>query len=316
MAVGISARWRFDTWNLVSINHESIEYLHQECFRVLRWDTDVNAVEILDSRRGCFVALQGVGSQWHRHAEIEITLVQSGRGIRVVGDESSAIPTSSSLVVLGRGLPHYWRFSGASSGICVQFNDIQLLGLLTEQLRVEVLDFINRAALGLEFGKQDLDEASEFLKQIVTVAGSSSLGNFGLFLQLLGRLSNASPDATRQMSSIRFDGAFNEDNYFEMQKAVAWIMANFQSEIRLADVLDQVQMSKTSFSRHFGKFTGLSFGKFVSEIRISNACLLLHSSERSISEIALESGFSNLSNFNRLFLQSKGVPPSQYRLNS
>lgn len=300
----------------MSINHESIEYLHQECFRVLKWDTDVNAVEILDSQRGCFVAWQGVGSQWHRHAEIEITLVQSGSGIRVVGDESSAIPTSSSLVVLGRGLPHYWRFDGASSGICIQFNDIQLLGLLTEQLRVDVLDFINRAAVGLEFGGKDLDDATEYLKQMTTVARSSRLGNFGIFLQLIGRLSNASPASTRQMSSIRFDGAFNEDNYFEMQKAVAWIMANFQSEIRLADVLDLVQMSKTSFSRHFGKFTGMSFGKFVSEIRISNACLLLHSTERSISEIALASGFSNLSNFNRLFRQSKGIPPSKYRTGS
>jgi AraC-like DNA-binding protein len=112
---------------------------------------------------------------------------------------------------------------------------------------------------------------------------------------------------------MSFDGSFNEDNYFEMQIAVDWIMSNYQSEIRLMDVLELIKMSKTSFSRHFGKFTGLSFSKFVNETRISNACLLLHSTEYSISEIALDSGFSNLSNFNRLFRQSKGMAPSKYR---
>lgn len=300
----------------MSINHESIENLHGECYRVLKWDTDVNTVEAFDSQRRSFVALEGVGSQWHRHPEIEITLVRSGRGIRVVGDESCTVPASESLVILGRGLPHYWEFSSTSSGICIQFSDIKLLGLLTEQQRVEAMELINRAAFGLEFGKADRDDATELLQQLATVSGSSNIGNFGLVLQLIGKLSNADPVSTRQISSIRFDGSFNEDNYLEMQKTVAWIMANFQSEIRLADVLDLVQMSKTSFTRHFVKFTGLSFSKFVNDIRISNACLLLHSTELSVNAIALESGFSNLSNFNRLFLQRKGVPPTQYRKGS
>ncbi len=306
---------RLENWSLVSINHESIESLQSECFRVLRWDKDVNAVEVFDCQRGCFVALQGVGSQWHRHPEVEITLIRSGSGIRVVGDKSSLIPTSESLVILGRGLPHYWKFKDTSSGICVQFNDLRLLRLLAEQPRIEVRGFINRASFGLEFGAKVRGDAVELMRELSAVSkGRSRLGNFGLFLQLIGQLSNTDPNSARQISSIRFDGAFNEDKYCEMQKAVDWIMSNYQSEIRLADVLDLVQMSKTSFSRHFAKFTGLSFSKFVNATRISNACLLLHSTERSITEIAAESGFSNLSNFNRLFRQSKRISPSQYKI--
>lgn len=300
--------------NPVSINHESIENLHDQCFRVLRWYQDVNAVEVYDTQRGCFVGLQGVGSQWHRHPEIEITLVTSGSGIRVIGDESITIPNSESLVVLGRGLPHYWKFNGKSSGVSVQFSDIRLLGLLPEQSRVEAKEFIDRASFGLEFANSDRDIAMAVLQQLSgDTVGESHLENFGLFLQLIGKLARVPVDATRRISSMSFDGSFNEDNYFEMQIAVDWIMSNYQSEIRLVDVLELIKMSKTSFSRHFGKFTGLSFSKFVNETRISNACLLLHSTEYSISEIALDSGFSNLSNFNRLFRQSKGMAPSQYR---
>ncbi len=301
----------------MSINHETVENLHHECFRVLRWYENVNAVEVFDSQRQCFVGLQGVGSQWHRHPEIEITLVTSGTGIRVIGDESTNIPTSESLVILGRGLPHYWKFNSTSSGICIQFNDSRLLGLLTEKSRVEAKEFIDRASFGLEFANEERDAAMEILLQLSSeLESKGGLQKFGLFLQLIGTLAQVEPDTTRRISSMSFDGLFNEDNYFEMQIAVDWIMSNYQSEIRLVDVLELVKMSKTSFSRHFGKFTGLSFSKFVNETRISNACLLLHSTEYSISEIALDSGFSNLSNFNRLFRQSKGIAPSQYRAGS
>ena len=301
----------------MSINHESIENFHGECFRVLRWHTDVNAVEVFDSQRQCFVELEGVGSQWHRHPEIEITLVKSGSGVRVVGDESTNIPTSESLVILGRGLPHYWKFNSTSSGVCIQFNDSRLLGLLTEKSRVDAKEFIDRASFGLEFANEARDASIELLQQLSSESESKGgLQKFGLFLQLFGTLAQVDPVATRRISSMRFDGSFNEDNYFEMQIAVDWIMSNYQSVIRLVDVLNRVKMSKTSFSRHFAKFTGLSFSKFLNETRISNACLLLHSTERSISDIALDSGFSNLSNFNRLFRQRKGISPSQYRNDS
>ncbi|MDB4368781.1 AraC family transcriptional regulator, partial [bacterium] len=169
----------------------------------------------------------------------------------------------------------------------------------------------------LEFANEERDAAMELLLQLSSeLESKGGLQKFGLFLQLIGTLAQVAPVATRRISSMSFDGSFNEDNYFEMQIAVDWIMSNYQSVIRLVDVLELVKMSKTSFTRHFTKFTGLSFSKFVNETRISNACLLLHSTERSISDIALDSGFSNLSNFNRLFRQRKGISPSQYRNDS
>ena len=298
----------------MSINNESIENLPGECFRVLRWYHDVNVVEMFDTERQCFVELQGVGSHWHRHPEIEITLVTSGSGIRVIGDESITIPKSESLVVLGRGLPHYWKFNEKSAGVCVQFSDIRLIGLLPEQSRVEVKKFIDRASSGLEFSLEHCKDAFGTLEQLSSgIEGKNRLESFGLFLQLIGQLARAPATCVRRISKMSFDGSFSDDNYFKMQIAVNWIMSNYQSGIQLVDVLELVKMSKTSFARHFKKFTGLSFSKFVNETRISNACLLLHSTECSISEIALESGFSNLSNFNRLFRQSKGISPSQYR---
>ena len=106
----------------MAINHEQIDDLHRECFRVLRWHEDVNHVERFDPLADKFVSLDGVGGQWHRHPEIEITFVASGHGLRMVGNETREIVGSQNVVLLGSGLPHYWNFSGSSSGVCVQLN--------------------------------------------------------------------------------------------------------------------------------------------------------------------------------------------------
>ena len=58
----------------------------------------------------------------------------------------------------------------------------------------------------------------------------------------------------------------------------------------------------------------MSLVQYVKRLRINLACQILMSSERpSITDVCLEVGFNNLSNFNRQFLAEKGMPPSQFR---
>ena len=281
---------------------------------MLRWDTDVNSVQAFDSGRGQFVALEGVGSQWHRHQAIEITAIESGDGIRVVGDSTTEILDEKNMVLLGRGLPHYWNFNGPSSGACVQFDDVRLMDAMAEPARMELMSLVESSAHGLEINNQTGKRALGILSDLVSDSSTTSMVRFGLFLQLLGTLADADARSMRQISSIRFDGLVSDSNYVEMQTAIGWIMENFQSQIKLDDVLNLVHMSKASFSRHFAKCTGLTFSQFVNDLRVSNASKLLHSSQLSISQIAFESGFENLSNFNRIFRKRKGMTPSQYRI--
>lgn len=297
----------------MSINYETINIPASECFRVLRWGEDVNQVEIFDSDLRAFKPMTGTGGRWHWHPEVEITLVETGNGIRVVGDETREISTGSNLVVLGRGLPHYWQFNGPSSGVCVQFCNARLMETLTERARAETLEFINRAAFGMEIHAPHYSRAISILRSFAENPASHYLEKLGLLYQLLGALANVDVDNYRQISSIRFDTPQGNANYMEMQKAVNWIMENYRRELQLSEILDMVQMSKASFSRHFLKCTGVSFSQFVNQVRISNASRLLHVTEESICSIAFETGFSNLSNFNRIFRKLKGKSPSDYR---
>lgn len=72
-------------------------------------------------------------------------------------------------------------------------------------------------------------------------------------------------------------------------------------------------MSPAAFSRYFKRIMGKTFTQFVNEVRIGNVCRLLIESDASITETAYQSGYTNLSNFNRRFLDLRGMPPRAYR---
>ena len=60
--------------------------------------------------------------------------------------------------------------------------------------------------------------------------------------------------------------------------------------------------------------TGKTFSDYVNDFRIGNACYMLTETDKTISQIALEVGFENLTYFNRVFLKKKICTPKQYRM--
>ncbi len=71
--------------------------------------------------------------------------------------------------------------------------------------------------------------------------------------------------------------------------------------------------SEHKFSRYFRKATGNTFTDFVNRLRINKACQLLMDTDAYVTNICYDVGFNNVANFNRHFLQLKGVTPSVFR---
>ena len=63
-------------------------------------------------------------------------------------------------------------------------------------------------------------------------------------------------------------------------------------------------MSNSVFSRFFKKNTGHGFVRYLNRMRINRACVLLAKSEMPVTDICFETGFNNISNFNRQFRAS------------
>ncbi len=91
------------------------------------------------------------------------------------------------------------------------------------------------------------------------------------------------------------------------------ISDNLSEPISAADLARELDMSESAFSRYFRRATGNTFTDFVNHVRVSRACQLLMESDLLINHIGYEVGFNNIANFNRRFLDIKGVTPSDYR---
>jgi AraC-like DNA-binding protein len=72
-------------------------------------------------------------------------------------------------------------------------------------------------------------------------------------------------------------------------------------------------MSESGFSRQFRRATGNTFTDFVNRLRVNRACQLLMETDRYVTNICFDVGFGNVANFNRRFLEIKGMTPKEYR---
>ena len=72
-------------------------------------------------------------------------------------------------------------------------------------------------------------------------------------------------------------------------------------------------MTESAFNRFFKLRTGMTFVDSLTEIRLGHASRLLIETTQSISEIAYDCGFNNISNFNRIFKKKKGCTPKELR---
>ena len=72
-------------------------------------------------------------------------------------------------------------------------------------------------------------------------------------------------------------------------------------------------ISKDYFSRIFRSVTGMNYSKWLNMIRLEKATELLADKEKTLTEVAMLSGFQSISSFNRVFRAEKGMAPGEYR---
>ena len=72
-------------------------------------------------------------------------------------------------------------------------------------------------------------------------------------------------------------------------------------------------ISKDYFSRIFRTVTGMNYSKWLNTVRLEKATELLADKEKTLTEVAMLSGFQSISSFNRVFHAEKGMAPGEYR---
>jgi len=255
---------------------------------------------------------------WHHHPEIELCLITKGEGKRMIGDNIDRFEDND-LTLMGKDTPHeflcdpkFFNIAGGFSGegIVIQFT-YNFLG--EEFFKIPENRNLNSFILGAERGYCFFGETK---KKIISIMLKMKEMNeidrlYSLFS--IFRIF-ASTKEFKIISSPAFSQPFWQDGTGAMQKALKFILQNFQKHIGIDDLLQITNMSNTAFYAAFKNTYRMTFKEYLLKVRIGYACKLLTDPNQSISSIAYESGFENISNFNRQFKNIKGMTPSEFLL--
>ena len=252
--------------------------------------------------------------RWHFHPEYEIHLIVETVGRAFVGDYLGRFGPGN-LVMTGPDLPHNWISEtepGTRVGcrcIFVQFTSEFIddcFGIFPEIQDVKAL--LADAQRGIEFPEST---ASLVAPVIIALQHAAGIERIELFLKLLRLL--ASCGNRRLLASAGYEAAPADYMDSAFNHVLAHVRANYTRRLRESELATFCGCSRGSFSRQFHRHTGLTFVQYVNRLRIQHACDLLLFGRGKIADICYESGFNNLSNFNRQFLQHKKMSPAVFR---
>lgn len=138
---------------------------------------------------------------------------------------------------------------------------------------------------------------------------------FDLVLKLYRLLDEVAEnrDLTLLSTGEAVKGGYLQDRP-KLQRIYGYIRQNYREAITLEEIASIANMSPTGFCRFFKTYAKKTFSQYLTEVRIENACRLLRDREYGIADCCYDSGFNNISNFNRHFKKITGMSPSEYRL--
>jgi len=98
-----------------------------------------------------------------------------------------------------------------------------------------------------------------------------------------------------------------------MNKVVEYIDQNTHEDIKLEHICVMSNMSKPTICRLFKEWTGKTFNRYLVDLRIANALVLLQRPSLSVTDVCYATGFNELAYFCRIFKKYTGISPNQFR---
>lgn len=98
-----------------------------------------------------------------------------------------------------------------------------------------------------------------------------------------------------------------------VRRIVSYIEGHYAEKLTLEELASYSQYNRTYISTLFKDTLGVNFYDYLTRLRFQHALLDMTSSDRSLTEIALANGFSDLKGFRKQFKETFGRTPAQYR---
>jgi len=238
----------------------------------------------------------------HRHNEAQLVWILKGSGSLLVETKIHSFEPND-IFLIAPNQAHLFNSVESDEGIhslSIFYNPDGPLSYLFKLPELQKLYAFNKGSrFGFKVSEPHVSEVKEAMKK---VSSSSEV-------ELLSK------SELRPLSES-VNQTLSEGEGLRMGKVYDFVLKNFRKDIPLEQVSDIANLTPQAFCRYFKKHTEVTFVTFLNELRINEAQkILIEGSFESITEVAYNSGFNSITNFNRVFKRMLGIAPKEYLYN-
>lgn len=256
----------------------------------------------------------------HWHTGIEVIMPVKGDYTVLAGNERYHLNTGD-IFIVNTSVLHALEAPPSGERIILQF-DASLLYTIKE---METLLMILPPVMCIFpfFEKEENRELYAFVKErmdeIVREYDEQKIFSetviYAKLIEIFAAIGRrAVEDSYEKNSDTQGNQVSKQKEYMEtIMNACSYINQHFKESCTLEEVASISGFSKFHFTRIFKQCMDMTFYEYLNQKRITKAEELLYTTVLSVTDIAMRSGFSSISAFNRTFKSIKGCSPREYR---
>lgn len=254
--------------------------------------------------------------QLHHHPELQLMFILEGTGDLFIGDSITTFEPGD-LFLFGSNQSHLLKSDTKyfekdcpemSCSISIFFHEESLgKGFFDITETTVIKDLIDRTSHSLQFAPEVACKVGARMKKLADKEG------FDRFLEILSILNTlGQTEDYKPLAGISTANPPTDQESERINNVINYILQNYKEDIELGTIAEIANYSKAAFCRFFKQRTRKTFTQFLNEVRIAQACKLLRNTDLNISQVCFESGYNNVSNFNRQFKRITETTPKDY----
>lgn len=247
---------------------------------------------------------------WHFHPEYELVYIVGATGTRHVGEHISTYE-GSDLVLIGSNIPHlnfdYGVHSDYRKAVVHLKKEFVEQHFSSAPELTPIKKLFENSRKGIAFSGRLKSRIGEELFRLEPLTPFQQYVKLMELLQMLAEM-----EEIELLHKTHYLNRVSNKEQERLRLIYAFVDKNYHRKIELEEIAKICFMTKEAFCRYFKKMTKYTFIEFLNRYRISHSKRYLMKGE-SISEACYQSGFENLSYYNRIFKKITQENPSTFR---
>ncbi|MFA9377045.1 MAG: helix-turn-helix domain-containing protein [Lachnotalea sp.] len=243
----------------------------------------------------------------HWHKELELIYIRNGSA-RISINNNIFLANKGDLVICDSGNIHYSDSYNIDNSLDFIIFDPKIVSplydksnfehpLITREM-LESLQLSDKLIHLIDVLKFETKQKEPYYREIIT----ATLTEFWYQLQRkIPKNRNLTSETSKRDSML-----------YDLQQLLSYIDTHYSENLSLNFAANKINFSESYFSKIFKKLTGMNYVNYVNLIRIEHAATQLKNTPDKITDIAINCGFNNIRNFNRVFKTIAGITPTGF----